>query len=55
MLYSGAMYRVPVDLDLSAIIGQSTTQVRVGHLTDDSGCYECMQISVEGAPGVVVT
>jgi hypothetical protein len=24
------MYRVPVDLDLSAIIGQSTTQVRVG-------------------------
>ncbi len=124
MLYSGAMYRVPVDLDLSAIIGQSTTQVRVGqfdvqltfgpvnfaiqsaiklirngkvigtweegrwpdsgfyetmnvkaskwqitddrtivislengiemHLTDDSDRHECMQISVEGAPGVVV-
>jgi hypothetical protein len=120
----GAMYRVPLDLNLSAIIGQSTTQVRVGqfdvqftfgtvnfaiqspiklvrngevistweegrwpdsgfyetmnakvskwqipddrtiviylengleiHLTDDSDRYECMQISTEGAPGLVV-
>jgi hypothetical protein len=118
------MYRVPLELDLSAIVGQSTTQVRVGqfdvqltfgpvsfavqspiklirngkvigtweegrwpdsgfyetmnakvskwqipddrriviclendleiHLTDDSDRYECMQISVQGTPGLVV-
>jgi hypothetical protein len=118
------MYRVPIDLDLSAIVGQFTTQVRVGqfdvqltfgpvnfaiqshiklvrngevigtweegrwpdsgfyetmnvkvskwqipddrniviylengleiHLADNSDRYECMQISVEGAPSLVV-